>query len=61
MAYIRKTRDEYEVQGNYNGTWERLTTEDTQKEARAMLKCYNENEPHYPHRIVKKRVRIENA
>lgn len=60
MAYQRKTYDEWEIQGNY-GTygWETVTTETTRAEAKAMLRCYNENEPQYPHRIVKHRVRIE--
>ena len=57
--YIRKTVDEYEVQGNYGQGWECVTTEETYRDAREQLKCYNENEP-YPHRIVKKRVKIEN-
>ena len=61
MAYKRKTKDEYEVQGNYAGTWEMLTTEETYKDAREMLKCYEENEPKYLHRIIRKRVRIENV
>lgn len=68
MEHVRKTRDEqvlsggtiviYEVQGFY-GEWECLTLEETMKDAEEMLECYNENEPLYPHRIVKKRVRNE--
>lgn len=57
--YKRKTRDEWEVQGLYNGEWECVTTEDTLKGAKDMLKCYNENETRYPHRIHKVRVRIQ--
>ncbi len=56
--YKRKTVDEYEIQGNYGQGWEMVTTESTRKEAKAQLKCYNENEPN-PHRIVAKRVKIE--
>ena len=59
MAYKRKTRDVYEVQGNYAGWWETVTTEDTLAEAREMLKCYRENEPQYQHRIQKVREKIE--
>ena len=57
--YMRKTHDEYHVQGNYGGVagWETVTIEETYAEARQMLKDYNENERQYPHRIVKKRVR----
>ncbi len=59
MAYVRKTRDEFEIQSYYSGWgWECVTTEETIKDALEMLKCYRENEPKYAHRIVKKRVRI---
>lgn len=56
--YKRKTRDIWEVQGNYGYGWDMVTTEESHKEAIAMLKCYQENERNYPHRIVKKRERI---
>jgi len=56
--YIRKTKDEYEIQGNYGDGWEMVTTEETLRGARAQVKCYRENEPG-PHRIIKKRVKIE--
>lgn len=56
--YKRKTRDIYEVQGYYCGEWEEVTTETTRKAAIEQLHCYNENE-NAPHRIVKKRERIE--
>ncbi len=55
MAYIRKTIDEYEIQGNYGLGWECVTTEDTWKDAKAQVKCYRENES-YSFRIRKKRV-----
>jgi len=57
--YIRKTADEYEIQGNYGQGWECVTTEETRQEAKSQLKCYNANEPQYAHRIVKKRVKKE--
>ena len=56
--YRRKTRDEFEVQ-QYTGSqygWERTTTETTIKEAHERKKEYQENQPEYPVRIVKKRV-----
>lgn len=58
--YIRKTTDEYEIQVNYGygHGYECVTTEETWKEAKAQLKCYRENEPGTPFRIVKKRVKI---
>ena len=59
MAYQRKTRDEWEVQGYYGYGWERVTTEESLSNAKEMRRCYDENEPQYLHRIVKKRVRID--
>jgi hypothetical protein len=57
--YIRTTYDQYEIQGNYGQGWEAVCAESTRKEARARLKEYNENEPQYPHRIVKRRIKKE--
>ncbi len=58
--YIRKTKDEYHVQGYYTGEYryETVCVAETYKEAKILLKEYNENEPMYPHRIVKKRAMI---
>ena len=56
--YKRKTRDEWEVQGNYGYGWEMVTTENTRKEARAQLKCYRENESGTAHRIKMVRVPV---
>ncbi len=44
MAYQRKTRDEYELQGNYGQGWERLTTEETYSAAVEQRRCYRDNE-----------------
>ena len=60
MAYTRKTADEFEVQGYYNGGWEMVTTEVTRKEARENLRAYRENESNTAFKIVKKRVPVEN-
>lgn len=38
------TMYEYEILGNYGYGWDVLTTEETLKEARAQLKCYQLNE-----------------
>lgn len=59
MAYVRKTKDEYEIQGNYGPRcgFEMVTCEETWKEAKAQVQCYRENEP-YTFRIVKKRVPV---
>jgi hypothetical protein len=59
MAYKRKTRDEYEIQGDYGGGYEMVTTESTWRDARAQIKCYRENEPGIPFRIKKIRIKIQ--
>lgn len=58
MPYKRKTKDEYEIQGNCGYGWECETVELTWKDAKAQAKCYREN-VNYPIRIVKKRIKIE--
>ena len=55
--YIRKTRDEWEIQGNCGYGWDVETTADSKKEARELLECYREN-CNYPIRVVKKRVKL---
>jgi len=58
MAYVRKTKDEYEIQGWHSiYGWEMETTEETLKAAKIQAKCYRDNVK-YPIRIVKKRVKI---
>ncbi len=59
--YKRKTIDEYEIQSNYGQGFECVTTETTWKEAKAQVKCYRDNEPNVRHRIVKKRVKIQES
>ena len=61
MTYKRLTEDEYIVQGNYNygDGWEDLTSEVTRKEAKERLKEYRENEAQYPHKLIKRRVKIQ--
>lgn len=60
MAYVRKTEDEYEIQGCYHPYgWEYVTTETTRKDAREQIKCYRANEPGIAFKIVKLRVKKE--
>lgn len=59
MAYIRKTKDEFQLLCNYGEGWEYLLTEYTLKEAQTQLKDYVENMPDYQYKIVKKRVPIQ--
>lgn len=61
MTYRRKTRDEWNVQGSYGCGWEDVTAEDSYREARARLREYRENQPQYPHRLIKRRIKLEAA
>lgn len=57
--YIRKTEDEYEIQGWYPPYgWECATTETNRKDAKAQLACYRTDEPGISHRIIKRHVKI---
>lgn len=60
MKYKRKTRDEYRILVHYGQVWEHEITEETFRDAREQYRCYRANCP-YPVKIVKKRVRIEEA
>lgn len=57
MSYIRKTTDEYNIEGYYYGSWERLHTVETWKDARNSLKDYEKNEKGISFRIKKVRVK----
>ena len=57
--YKRKTRDTWQLHINYGQGWEHETTEDSWKTAKEQAKCYAENCPQYPRKIVKRRERIE--
>lgn len=61
MPYIRKTKDEYVIIGNYGygDGWEDLTSEDNRTDAKQRLKEYRENEPQYDHRLIKRRVKLQ--
>jgi len=61
MAYKRKTKDYWDLEGNYGQGWEVLTAADTFKEIRQYRKEYRENEPGTPLRIKKRREKIEEA
>ena len=60
MAYIRKTKDEFEIQGWYSPQcgFEMVTCEESWKDAKLQIKCCRENEVGVPFRIVKKRVKL---
>jgi hypothetical protein len=43
----------YDIEGNYGYEWEYLIGEDNLADAKLRKQEYDENEPQYPHRIVK--------
>ena len=56
--YTRKTKDEYQIHGNYGYGFEEVTAEETYKEAKAQLACYRANEPQAVFRIIRRRVKL---
>lgn len=54
---VKKPTQEFIVQGHYGQGWEDLTSEDTHRAAREQLRCYNENETNYPHRVITRRIK----
>ena len=57
MPYQRKTTDEYQIHQQTAQGWEEVCCESTRKEAVVQRNCYRENQPEYPVKIVKRRVR----
>jgi hypothetical protein len=56
MPYERKTIDEFDLEGCYEGQWEVLTTEATRFLINLQRWSYNQNEPETRLRIKKRRV-----
>lgn len=56
-----KTKPEYIVQGNYGYGWEDLTASDNPLEAKADLKAYRENELGVAHRLITRRVPVNES
>ena len=63
MAYVRKTRDRWDIETNYGYGWECESSYDTYAEAKRDIKGYREYIGAYggSARIVKRRERIEEA
>lgn len=63
MSYIRKTRDEWVIEQDfgYGHGWEEVCSADNRREALDDLKSYRENQPKYPVRMRKTRVKLEPA
>ena len=56
------TEYQYEVEGLYGGRkWDHIVTEDTPQDAAKTLREYDENEPQYPHRVRKVKVKDPTA
>lgn len=53
--YKRKTKDEYDLMGFYDGVLTSICTEDTLKEAKERLKEYRDNDPYVTALHIKKR------
>lgn len=59
MKYTRKTKDEYQILQYYAGYgWEEVCCSDSRLEAKQTLKDYRDNQPEYPVKIKKVRVKI---
>ena len=59
MTYIRKTRDIWAIQGQYEGAWEAVSHYETRKEAQGDLRLYGTEEPRTSFRIKTIREAIE--
>ena len=57
MKKQRKTEDEFQIHGLFEGGWEEVTCEVTYKAALVNLKEYRENDPNHSYKLVKKRVK----
>lgn len=60
MAYVRKTRDVWNIETNFGYGWEYETSEDNYQAAREQLRCYQRNSfGKFRVRMVRKREKIE--
>jgi hypothetical protein len=56
--YKRKTIDEYQIHQHTSCGWEEVAAYDNRPEAKADIKAYRENQPEYPVKIIKRRVKL---
>lgn len=62
MAYVRKTRDHWDIETNSGYGWDVECSEYTRAEAKAQLRCYRENSyGRFDVRLVKHREPIKEA
>lgn len=59
MAYVRKTRDEWQLHGDYGQGFEEITAEETYDGIRERLREYRQSEPRVPFKVRYVRVKIE--
>ena len=56
--YVRKTKDEWGIYGYYYGEWSLETCADNRKDAKRLLKEYQDNCPETSFRIICRRVKL---
>lgn len=56
--YIRKTKDIFYLLGWYGYGWDYVEQAETLKEMKQAKKEYQENQPEYIYKIVKKRIKL---
>jgi hypothetical protein len=61
MAYIRKTKDYWDIEQNAGYGWEVVTCEESKKDVRQSLKDYRLNQPEFPVRSIKHREKIDES
>lgn len=61
MTYVRKTRDEFDIEQRTCLGWEVVSSESTRKDAQRAVREYRDNQPAMAARWVKRRVRINQA
>lgn len=62
-TYVRKTKDEFVIQSYWGSQygWEDSTFEETRPEGKRALKDYRDNQPEVPHRLIKRRIRLDSV
>ena len=56
---MAKTKEIIVLKGNYGYGWEDMIEYDNYEEARKDLLAYMENEPQYSHKLVRRRIPID--
>ena len=57
MPYVRLTADEWQIWQCFAGTWEEVSAYDNRADCKRDLLLYRANQPEYPARMVKRRVK----